>query len=209
MTNRAAQTVIIPEADDAAEEATDLLRASRGFTVSSAADLQAAADERGRVRQRYNEIEDLRKALKGPILAAAQNVDDRFRAPLQTLLQVLSVIDGAIKQFQETERRRVREEEERAAAEERRLQALADQARVEAEELLRQAAEAEAAGDTTSATGLESGAAELFDEAQNFILPSVPFEIPAKAAGLATVGVGSSSSSTMAGTCRGSSVRPI
>ena len=62
------EPVVIIEAREAAEEAGRLLAQARAYTITDATGLQAASDERARIKQRYNEIEDLRKTLKAPSL---------------------------------------------------------------------------------------------------------------------------------------------
>lgn len=116
---------IIPEAEAANDEAERSIAWARAFTIASGEDLQAAGRERARIKARRDEIEELRTTLKRPILAAAKNVDDQFRGPLAELDRAITIINGAVKQYQaalaeaEAERRR------EAMAEEERLRKLA------------------------------------------------------------------------------------
>lgn len=187
---------IILEAQEAAEEAGLILRQARDFTITGQADLELASGERSRIKQRYNEIEDLRKRLKQPVLDAARNIDEQFRAPLAELTDAVQTIDGAVKAYIAEQERQRREEEERLRAEARREQErLEREAAVEAakaEQLRRQAAAAEAAGKTVEAARLATRAEHAADraeekaEAVNHIpVPIVP-DARVKTSGLST-----------------------
>lgn len=187
---------VILEAREAVEEAGRVLAQARQYTINDRAELEAASAERARIKARYNEIEDLRKRLKAPILEAAKNVDDQFRPALDELTQAVGIIDTGVKRYLDEEARRQREEEERlraaARAEQERLAKEAAVAEARAEELRREAEEARAAGELQTAARLESRAesAEAKAETVEMQARMVPTPIvnrePPKVAGLST-----------------------
>lgn len=188
-------TVII-EARDAAEEAARILMQARRFVITGQTDLEGAALERTRIKQRYNDIEDLRKRLKAPVLEAAKNIDDQFRQPLAELNDAVQVIDRAVKDYMAEQERLRREEEARLRAEaqreQERLEREAAVAAAKAEALRRQAREAEEAGQLADAARLDARAgqtdarAEQKAEAVHHVtVPIVP-ATPVKAPGLST-----------------------
>lgn len=190
------EPVVIIEAREAAEEAGRLLAQARAYTITNAAGLQAASDERARIKQRYNEIEDLRKTLKAPILEAAKNVDDQFRGPLAELTTAIQEIDGAIKTFRNEQERIRREEEarlreearkeqERLAAEARLAEARAEQLRLAAEEKRREGELAEAARMESRAEQQEAKADTAVAQARTVPTPYVP-PASTKVTGIAT-----------------------
>lgn len=185
---------VILEARAAAEEAGRVLAQARQYTISDRMELEAASAERARIKARYNEIEDLRKRLKAPILEAAKNVDAQFRPALDELQQAVGVIDTGVKRYLDEEARRQREEEERlraaARAEQERLAKASALAEAKAEELRRAAEEARAAGELQAAARLESSAesAEAKAESVEMQARQVPTPFvnrePPKVAGL-------------------------
>lgn len=187
---------VILEAREAAAEAERILAQARQYSITDRRELQEASDERSRIKARYNEIEDLRKRLKAPILEAARNVDDQFKPALEELTQAVHAIDTAVKRFLDDEARRQREEEERlraeARAEQERLAREAAVAEAKAEELRKEAEAARAAGELQTAARLESRAesAEAKAETVEMQARMVPTPIlnrePPKVAGLST-----------------------
>lgn len=187
---------VIVEAREAAEEAERILAQARQYTIINTEGLEEASAERARIKQRYNEIEELRKTLKAPILAAAKNVDDQFRGPLAELTTAIQEIDGAIKKYSAEQERIRREEEarlreearkeqERLAAEARLAEARAEQLRLAAEEKRREGELAEAARMESRAEAQEAKADTA--EAQARMVPT-PYVPPAntKVAGVTT-----------------------
>lgn len=187
------QTIII-EAREAAEEAERILAQARGYHIIDQLGLEAASAERTRIKQRYNEIEELRKNLKQPILEAARNVDDQFRGPLAELTNAVQVIDSAVKGYLAEQERLRREEEARlrelARAEEERLRREAAAEAARAEEMRRKAEEEKAAGNLATAAKLEVRAEQALDRAEEKAAVHVPVPIvasaPAKVSGLST-----------------------
>lgn len=187
---------VIVEAQEAAEEAGRILAQARQYTITDHAGLQAASAERARIKQRYNEIEDLRKTLKAPILDAAKNVDDQFRGPLAELTNAVQAIDAAVKTYTAEEERKRRAEEERLRAEARveqeRLAAEARLAEARAEQLRLAAEEKRREGELAEAAKLESRAETQEAKADTAVaqsrVVSTPFVPPAntKVAGLST-----------------------
>lgn len=187
---------IIIEAREAAEEAGRILTQARGFVITGQSGLEAASLERTRIKQRYNEIEELRKRLKQPVLDAARNIDDQFRQPLAELTDAVQVIDQAVKAYvAEQARLRAAEEQrlrEEAARERERLQREAAVEAAKAEALRRQAAEAAERGSLETAARLNARAdqadarSDARDDAVHHVAVPVVPEAPVKVAGLST-----------------------
>ena len=187
---------IIIEAREATEEAERILVQARGFLIADQSGLEAASAERTRIKQRYNEIEDLRKNLKAPILAAAKNVDDQFRRPLQELTDAVQVIDQAVKGYLAVQERERQAAEARlreiARAEEERLRREAAVEAAKAEELRQRAAAETEAGNLANAARLESRAESAIErsEEKSDAATRIPVPIMAptvtKTAGLST-----------------------
>jgi len=186
-TEATTQLVIIPEAIDAGKEAESILAMVRAryAHITNASDLQAASDERARMKLRYNEHEGKRVELKAPYLEGARTVDDQFRNPLSILTTAIQEIDGAIKTFTAEQERKRREEEarlreearkeqERLAAEARLAEAKAEQLRLAAEEKRREGELAEAARMESRAEQQEAKADTAAAQARTVPTPYVP-----------------------------------
>lgn len=158
------QTERIPDPlfniEDTSAQVALIQRAGALAPVVDAKTQSAAVEVARDVRAHLKEVEEARKQLKEPILAAGRLLDGLATAYCEPLKRSLNVIEGGVARFQEAEARRVAEEErkrneeiERRLAEQRELeakaQALAEKARterqldraIEAEERARDAAQ--------------------------------------------------------------------
>lgn len=172
----------IPEAVEAADEARRISTQAREFVIVTQDDYDAAAAERTRIKTRYNEIEALRKSLKEPILAAARNVDDQFRPPLNELTAAIDAINHAAKGYlAEQERQRKAEEERLREIARKEAERLAAEARIkaaEAEELRQRAAKEAEAGRLAAAAKLEARADVAIERSEEAETASATVPVP-------------------------------
>ena len=114
------------------------------------------------------QIEDFRKKLKAPILAAGKAIDEFFNAPLTRLQGARASLKRSLLQYQIAEEQRRRELEARAQ----------EAARKEREKLEARAAKAEASGKAEKAEALQVAAASV-------IVPTVASTV-SKISGIST-----------------------
>lgn len=101
-----------------------------GIKDKTTADI--AANYRAKLNQLKKEADDARTTEKAPHLAAAREVDDKWRAPIADATAAAETLRAALTQFMVTEEKRLKEEQEKARkVEEARV--AAERARIEAE----------------------------------------------------------------------------
>ena len=136
-----------------------ILAEETGKVVGTIADLKitdasmyAAGGERLKeLSAAEKRIEDMRKSLKAPILAAGKAIDAFFNAPLDRIINARNSIKRSLLTYQQEEERKRREIEARAQ----------EEARKAAEKLQKQADAAAAKGKTEKAEALQQAAASV------------------------------------------------
>lgn len=122
----------------------ELVSASKDVAIMTHADLSAATDLVKAIKQRAKEAEDARTKITKPINDGLREINSRFKAMMQPLLDAEAEVKRKMVRFQEAEERRAREEAARKEAERQ------EQLRREQEEAdRRRAAEAQEAADPT------------------------------------------------------------
>lgn len=105
-----------------------------------------AVEERNAIKKRWNDLEDQRKTITKPLLAAKEAVDALFKPALARLESARMTLDNAVLSYNAEQIKKQREEQARleaaAAAERKRMEAEAAKAAAEAEALAAQAAQA-------------------------------------------------------------------
>lgn len=130
------------------------LQASEGFVVCDAESYEFAGSEVRRIAGVVKKLEALRLSITRPMDEAKARVMDLFRKPIEDYKGARSTIEQKMLSYRAEEDRKRRDRE----AEQRRLADLEEQRRQD--ELLRQAAEAQASGDAErSQQALEEAAA--------------------------------------------------
>ena len=153
---------------DSEQRARTALADAEEISIVTVADYEAAAAQLKAIKSKWNEIDDMRKALKRPIDEAAKRIQQFFAAPLQFLTDAESLIKRKMLAFTD-ELERIRRAD----------QARADEAaRRERARLARRAAKAATSGKIEKAADLEQRAATV-------VAPIVTRETP-KIAGQST-----------------------
>ena len=129
---------------------------------------ELAGERLKELSSKEKQIEDFRKKLKAPILAAGKAIDEFFNAPLTRLQGARASLKRSLLQYQIAEEQRRRELEAQAQ----------EAARKEREKLEARAAKAESSGKVEKAQALQMAAASVI---QPTIAPTV-----AKIAGIST-----------------------
>lgn len=145
----------------------ELVAAAKDVVIMNHADLSAATDLCAAIKQRAKEAEEARTKITKPINDGLREINARFKAMMQPLLDAEGMVKSRMVRFQEQEERRAREEAARKEAERQ------EQLRKEREEAERRAREAaEAAADPS----LDRPAIPSPTE---FVEKHMPFEAPA------------------------------
>lgn len=129
---------------------------------------ELAGERLKELSSKEKQIEDFRKKLKAPILAAGKAIDDFFSTPLTRLQGARASLKRSLLQYQIAEEQRRRELEAQAQ----------EAARKEREKLEAQAAKLEAKGKVEKAEALQAAAAAV-------IVPTIAPTTP-KVAGIST-----------------------
>ena len=129
---------------------------------------ELAGERLKELSSKEKQIEDFRKKLKAPILAAGKAIDEFFNAPLTRLQGARASLKRSLLQYQIAEEQRRRELEARAQ----------EAARKEREKLEARAAKAEASGKAEKAEALQVAAASV-------IVPTVASTV-SKISGIST-----------------------
>lgn len=144
-------TTIPPAAEALAAETGKLLESAKDFKVATVEQAELAGIELKRVADMERRVEEERKKMKAPILAAGKAVDAFFAKPLEALATAKATFKRALLAYQDEQERIRRAEEARI----RELQ------RQEQERLAREAEEAERAGRKEEAEAIIQQAAEM------------------------------------------------
>lgn len=107
------------EALELAEQTGALATITTAITIKGAADYEAAGERLKQFSAKEKEVEEFRKKLKAPILAAGKAIDAFFDAPLKRLASARAAYKVAILGYQQ-EQERIRREAEARAQEEAR-----------------------------------------------------------------------------------------
>lgn len=118
---------ISPEAEQSAKDAQALLSVASQFIIHNANDYQTAADNLKTIKSKHNEIEQLRKTLKAPILEAGRKLDTFFKKPLNALVLAEKDYKRIMVDYQEKQERLQREAEKKARDEHARQQQEAEE----------------------------------------------------------------------------------
>lgn len=155
--------LIDTEAQQQAEQASQMLARYDGFAVATVEDYQGAGGELKRIKSLAKIIDDKRKAMTRPLDESKKAIMDFFRGPLDALTKAEGLIKGAMLSYDREQERQRREEEER----QRELQ------RKEAERLAKLAEKAEARGDEAKAEAFQERAS-VVAQAPVFVQKAMP-----------------------------------
>ena len=134
-----------------ADDSQKLLVESEQISITSDQEYDLVAGDLKIIANKEREIEDMRKMLKAPILAAGKAIDSFFAKPLDNLARAKSLRKKVILEYQDEKRRN-------AMAEEARLRKLQ---REEQERLAREAEALEKAGNKEAANAVIEQAATM------------------------------------------------
>lgn len=134
-----------------AEETGKVIEASKDVKIVDATMYAAAGERLKELSAAEKRIEDMRKSLKAPILAAGKAIDAFFGAPIERIATARNSIKRSLLTYQQEEERKRRELEARAQ----------EEARKQAEKLQKQADAAAAKGKTEKAEALQVAAASV------------------------------------------------
>lgn len=140
-----------------AEETGKVIEAIKDVKIVDATMYAAAGERLKELSTAEKRIEDMRKSLKAPILAAGKAIDAFFGAPLDRINAARNSVKRSLLTYQQDEERKRREIEARAQ----------EEARKQAEKLQRQAEAAAAKGKAEKAEALQAAAASV-------IVPIIP-----------------------------------
>lgn len=191
---------LTPEVREVQAEADQALAVATEYRVTTGDEYSAAGDELKRIKAAQKRLDETRKGLTKPLDESKRRIMDLFRGPAEKLDQAERAIKGACLTYQ-WEQDRIRREEQRKAEEaarkerdriERQRLAAEAKAREKAEELRKQAAEANAAECAKiqqrmaeDAAKAEAKQAELEAKAASVTAPVIHREAP-KVEGLST-----------------------
>lgn len=144
--------VTIPaEAQQLAEQTGAIANVTGAIVIATTQDYELAGERLKQFSAKEREVEDMRKKLKAPILAAGKAIDAFFDAPLKRLSSARAAYKTAMLGYQQEEEKKRRE-----------LQAQAEEtARKEREKLEARAAKAAEKGQTAKAEALQMTAASV------------------------------------------------
>jgi uncharacterized protein YdiU (UPF0061 family) len=145
------EQAIPAEAVELAEQTGTIATIPASIVIKGAADYEAAGERLKQFSAKEKEVEELRKKLKAPILAAGKAIDAFFETPLRRLASARAAYKVAILGFQQ-EQERIRQAQEAAALEE---------ARKEREKLEARAAKLAEKGKTEKAEAVAAAAAAV------------------------------------------------
>lgn len=134
-----------------AEETGKVVGSMTDIKIADATMYAAGGEKLKELSAAEKRIEDMRKSLKAPILAAGKAIDAFFNAPLDRIASARNSIKRSLLTYQQEEERKRREIEARAQ----------EEARKAAEKLQKQADAAAAKGKTEKAEALQQAAASV------------------------------------------------
>jgi membrane protein involved in colicin uptake len=156
------ETIIVemPTAPALARGPQAMLAMAKTFIIDSPEMAQEAASELGRIKARWNQLEEQRTSIVAPALQIQRNTNALFKEPMETLKQAETIIKQAIGRYQEAERQRIERErraaEEAARIEREKVEAEARKRQAEAEAQARAAREAEEAAERALQAEMEA-----------------------------------------------------
>lgn len=159
---------ITPEAQELIAFAHTFLGTAEAVRITTPDEAQAAVDQTRAIKECAKAIEETRKSYTAPLDDQKKFYMDTFRPAAEVLSKAEQLLKGAITRFQQEEQRKAAAlEAERRKAEEVERARLAEEQK-KADDLLRQADEAAAAGDIAAMEALVDQAAEV-QSVQTFV----------------------------------------
>lgn len=168
MTTETIEVRASPSDEALISPAQRMLDSARSLVIDSPEMEQVAADELGRIKRRYRELEDERLEITRDIDAAKKKIMDKYRTPLDYLSQAESAIKRSIGAYRKVLEDRRREQQRLADEEARRVrEKLENEARAAREKAEREAAETRRKAEEAAAAGRAAEAERLAAKADS------------------------------------------
>ena len=164
------ETTITKETELKAIDAEVLAKTYEQYAISTAVEYENSAQDLKKVKDKYKELDELRKSMTAPLDESKRKIMGFFKKPLDFLEKAKQKIEFVMKKFQREQEIKRQEEEDRLAS----LQ------RKEAEKLHARAEKAAEKGQSEKAEALQQQALET-----EIVRPIVVSEVP-KIAGISS-----------------------